>query len=92
MARSQSERRLIAGLLAVLASGCAAPPLPPVPVPQAVPVQQRVLISIDMDDSVPICIDLTVLQRFEHPMLHSPICLETVGELRSRVVLERAAN
>lgn len=93
MARSQSERRLIAGVLAVLTVGCAAPPLPPVPVPQAVPARlTRVLIAPDVDDAVLICLDLTALQRLEHPMLQSPICLETVGDLRARVVLERSAN
>lgn len=60
--------------------------------PVAPPRLTRVLITADVDDPVLICLQVNAAMRFANPGLADPVCVETVGNLRRRIVESRIAN
>ena len=52
----------------------------------------RVLFTVDVEDWTRLCLQTTQFMRFEDPNLPDVVCVETVGDLRSRAVRLRAAQ
>ncbi len=80
--------RLLSSLVLVIGSACrSATPIQPVaPVAPAAVAQvplTRILIAVDVNDSVDLCVQPTAVMLFEDPNLVGPVCGLTVGDLRA---------
>jgi hypothetical protein len=53
----------------------------------------RINIGATVEDRTVLCLEITAAMRFEDPNLPgTPICLETIGDVRDRALRLRAAN
>lgn len=67
-------------------------PQPVVPVVAESGSLTRILIAVDVDDDVDLCVQPTAWMLFEEPGLVGPVCGLSVGELRSWLRRQARAN